>query len=1113
MPLTRIKQTAIGADAITSPKLAHDLELDGDFVRVPAGTTAQRPSSAAGGQLRFNTDIGTLEQYNTATNAWQAIDSPPIITSLAIAGGANATEPAGGATVTLTGTNFKSGATVTIGGTSASSITVVSSTTITFTTPAKSAGDYDVKVTNTNGLAATLTAGLSYNGTPAFTTAAGNVGSLFNNEAMSTITIVAAEPDGGTLAFAVTSGALPSGVSLGSANGQLTGTPNPTITANTTFNFTVTATDDESQTNSRAFNLIVLRKIYNVPITRSLLLNDNEGQYIARTHGQDGNQQIWTWSGWVKRHNVGTGQGIFGTDSNAANNFFIMQFNSDNSVFLQGYSSSSQTTRLKTRRKFVDNSEWYHFVVAADTTQATASNRMKLYINGELYTDWESGSAIYPNAQNLNTAMNRANRALMIGAYDTTGTPATLDGHIADVHFIDGQQKQATDFANSYNDVWTPQLYTGTYGTNGFRLTFADSSDIGNDVSGNNNDFTGQALAVDHVRIDSPTTNFASLNVLDRRTNTSAPTTQNGLYVSLPGSSTVSGTQGLPSGKWYWEVKCLTNTAPYIGVQRVGEARGGYSLGGTALNRAGDIYSGNADLLINGSAAFTGNNHIVGVAYDADNDKIQWSVNGQWYTANAASASTETISNVAAGTTAFDLSHPGTGSGGLYASTGKITLVPYFGTSTAGTELAVNFGQNPTFNGSNAAGTETDGNGRGLFTYPVPSGYLACCAENIADDTDIDTRADVRPDDNFKCITWTGTGSARDLVVGFRPDLVWTKDRNGTYFAGWFDSMRGPTKTLTTSTDAAEGTYVNGLTSFNSDGFSWGTDASTNYGNLSGREYVGWCWKAGGAPTATNAAAAGAVPTSGSVMIDGVASTSNLAGTLAVKELSANTKAGFSMIRWTGAGADCTIAHGLNKKVEFFMTKSLSETRNWQGFHKNLSQGYILYFDIDYGQNNAGSTYFRGGYQASQNTNTTIGLSSYLAQSAKDMVGYAWHSVPGYSDIGYYVGTNNTDGPALNFGFKPAFLMVTKVGNGSGNGSKWHIFDNARDPVNNATQYALFADHANGDGVGSAAPTAHIHWTANGFKIINNPSGGINQADVYIYMAFASDPFKYTEAV
>ena len=117
MPLTRIRQTAIGEDSVTSAKLAHDLDFDGQFVRVPHGTTAQRPSSPAAGQLRFNTDLGTLEQYNTNTNNWAAIDSPPIISSLSYSGSNTATDPAGGETITLTGSNFKSGFTVTIGGT------------------------------------------------------------------------------------------------------------------------------------------------------------------------------------------------------------------------------------------------------------------------------------------------------------------------------------------------------------------------------------------------------------------------------------------------------------------------------------------------------------------------------------------------------------------------------------------------------------------------------------------------------------------------------------------------------------------------------------------------------------------------------------------------------------------------------------------------------------------------------------------------------------------------------------------------------------------------------------------------------------------------------------
>ena len=165
-----------------------NVDLDGQFVRVPHGTTAQRPGSPVGGQLRFNTDLGTLEQYNTNTNAWAAIDSPPIISSLAYSGSNTATDPAGGETITITGSNFKTGFTINVGGTSAASTTFVNSTTVRFTTPAKTAGDYDVTFTNNNGLAATLTNGISVNGIPTFTTSAGSLGTVAAGIPISTIT-------------------------------------------------------------------------------------------------------------------------------------------------------------------------------------------------------------------------------------------------------------------------------------------------------------------------------------------------------------------------------------------------------------------------------------------------------------------------------------------------------------------------------------------------------------------------------------------------------------------------------------------------------------------------------------------------------------------------------------------------------------------------------------------------------------------------------------------------------------------------------------------------------------------------------------------------------------
>ena len=145
MPLTRIQNTAIGNDGITTAKLddtTGGFTMPGQqFIKVPVGTTAQRPSSPAAGHLRFNTTLGTLEQYNTNTSSWAAIDSPPVITTLAYSGSKTAAAPAGSETITLTGTNFKSGLVVRIGGTNASSVSVASTTSLTFTTPAKAAGD------------------------------------------------------------------------------------------------------------------------------------------------------------------------------------------------------------------------------------------------------------------------------------------------------------------------------------------------------------------------------------------------------------------------------------------------------------------------------------------------------------------------------------------------------------------------------------------------------------------------------------------------------------------------------------------------------------------------------------------------------------------------------------------------------------------------------------------------------------------------------------------------------------------------------------------------------------------------------------------------------------
>ena len=212
------------------------------------------------GVIGNGTDGYFLMSNGDGTMTWSSIIINPTITSIAYQGSVTAADPAGGETITVTGTGFKTGATVTVGGTAAPVVSYVSETQITFTTPAKVAGDYDIVFTNTDTGSATYINGISYNGIPTWTTAAGSLWTFASAEIISTITLAATEPDGGTITFNITNGALPTGLSLTGAN--IDGTTS-LETAETLYTFTVTATDNESQTTPRVFTITVKKQFKN----------------------------------------------------------------------------------------------------------------------------------------------------------------------------------------------------------------------------------------------------------------------------------------------------------------------------------------------------------------------------------------------------------------------------------------------------------------------------------------------------------------------------------------------------------------------------------------------------------------------------------------------------------------------------------------------------------------------------------------------------------------------------------------------------------------------------------------------------------------------------------
>ena len=261
MPISKIKSNAINDGAITIAKtnnLFVNTEITGtEAARMPVGTTAQR-ANAQVGDLRHNSNLGILEQYTT--DGWQGIASSPTVSSISPN---NIEESDSTQTIVITGQNFDSGATALLVGSggnitpttstrnTSSQITIVYSGSDAITTDT---GPYDIKVTNSTGLAGTLDDALTLDDAPNWSTAAGSLGTVIEDIAMSTLTVAATDPEGGSVTYSVTSGSLPSGTSLGSSNGQITGTPNVGnsgySSSGVTHNFTVTANDNRKHNSS-----------------------------------------------------------------------------------------------------------------------------------------------------------------------------------------------------------------------------------------------------------------------------------------------------------------------------------------------------------------------------------------------------------------------------------------------------------------------------------------------------------------------------------------------------------------------------------------------------------------------------------------------------------------------------------------------------------------------------------------------------------------------------------------------------------------------------------------------------------------------------------------------
>ncbi len=720
-------------------------------------------------------------------------------------------------------------------------------------------------------------------------------------------------------------------------------------------------------------------------VGNALLFNQADSAVLKRTPSSASNRNTWTFSFWMKRGQDvanSVGYGIFSSYSagNDSGYFESGIHPSEDHYFIEEWSNDIKKTSAELR----DTHSWYNIVLAIDTTQSTAEDRQKIYINGTRVTEFDTDNT-YDEDQDL--AIN-TNAEHWIGGSEYFGETAStryFDGMLADINFTDGTAYDSSAFGElNDNGVWVPVNPSVTYGTNGFRLEFkqtgtgtASTTTIGADTSGNNNHWTSVNLASTDVVTDSPTNNKATWSSISYGPTTSSPTLNNG-NLDIPGSGLQDRTVGASfavsgSGKYYWEYEITSGSggtpSQTIGMHSQPFVHNTWSLGGTGGFRGyhsddGDKVAGSTDTSY--GDAWTTNGIRLGVAVDLDNGAIYFAQNNTWQNSgNPTSGSSKT------GAAFTDL------------------------TSGVWSPFVASSGNR----GSTAIFNEDD------FEYTPPTGYVALATKNMPDPTVADPTA------GFKAVAYTGNGSTQSITVGFQPDLVLIKNRDAADQWCWFDSVRGATKLISSNPTTAEAADADTLTSFDSTGFSIGADDKVNTNT---EKYIAWCWKAGGSAS------------------------SNEVGSINTIGTSVSTDYGISIGKFTGNGsAGATVGHGLGKAPAVVITKNLEagETMYMGCEPKGFTHGIYMSstaapYDID--------IYFNDVSPSS--TVVTFKTHAMSNDTNDDQIMYCFSNIDKFCHHSSYTGNGNADGPMVYLPYKPALLLIRNI---TGSGS-WVCYDSTR---------------------------------------------------------------------
>ena len=462
-------------------------------------------------------------------------------------------------------------------------------------------------------------------------------------------------------------------------------------------------------------------------IANSCRFDDGSSTRMTKTPGSDGDLDNWTFSCWVKRGNIttGTAQCIFSCDVDSSTNYGKLVFDTSDRIEFHN-STGGVVDKLITNRVFRDCSAWLHIVVVWDSDNGTEAQRMRLYVNGTEESSFNTAN--YPTS-GLNSAWNQ-DSVHSIGDYNSG---QYFDGYIAEAVFTDGQVYAASDFGEFDTDnspnIWKPKDVSGlTFGGNGAYLDFEDSGNLGDDESGNGNDWSETNIAAADQATDSPTNNFCTLNNLDNYYAGSTFSEGNCKIVGHSSRSSYNtGTIGLSAGKWYFEVKqgVVAGTGSeyyaHVGIETIPSTSTSNSAGINTYSSNYSSYDGDHyhDTGVSGDNDDFGDTYtdgdIVSVALDLDNNRVYYAKNGTW----------QNSQDPTDGTNALTITAPASTDSGVYfPAIGDRTAAKYY-------TWEANFGG---CSGFAVSSGNADDNGYGDFEYDVPAGYLAICTKNLGSD-------------------------------------------------------------------------------------------------------------------------------------------------------------------------------------------------------------------------------------------------------------------------------------------------------------------------------------------------------------------------------------------